>query len=174
MTAVCCALAEAAIARGNSFADTMPGSSAWMVGISKGRARREQNRQHGVAGERVARGADGKRERRSRLAQLADGDDEPTVEQIGDLADDDREPHQRQELHQPDQAEIEGIVGELVDLPTHRDALHHVGAVGEGARAPEQHERAVARQRRGGGKLGHACETTAEWRGACRSAGCRE
>jgi hypothetical protein len=38
MTAVCCALAEAAIARGKSFAGTIPGSSAWMVGISKARA----------------------------------------------------------------------------------------------------------------------------------------
>ena len=82
---------------------------------------------------------------------------EAAIEQIGDLADDDREPHHRHELGEPDQAEVEGVVGELVDLPADGDTLHHVGAVGEGARAPEQHERGMARQRRGGGVLGHAC-----------------
>ena len=112
-----------------------------------GRAGREQNRKHGVAAERTARGTDGQRERRQRLAHLAGGDDEAAIEQIGDLADDDREAHQRHELHEPDEAEIEGIVGEFIDLPADGDPLHHVGAVSEGARAPEQHERAVTRQR---------------------------
>jgi len=122
----------------------------------------------GRRGGRAAR----ERERGQRLAYLTSGDDDAPVEAVGDLADDHRQDHQRHELHQPDQAEVERIVGELVDLPADRHPLHHVGAVGEGARAPKQHERAVARQR-GSGGLGHGVRARAEWRAVCRSGGCR-
>ena len=44
MTAVCCAVAEAAMARGRSVIGTIPGTSAWMVGISKARAVPDTNR----------------------------------------------------------------------------------------------------------------------------------
>ena len=82
--------------------------------------------------------------------------DEAAVEQVEQLPGDHRHRHDREELHQPDEAEIERIVGQLVDLPADRDALHHEGAVAEGARAPEQHERAMARQALGGGSVGHS------------------
>ena len=49
MTAVCCALTEAAIARGNSVTGTMPGSSAWMLGISNARAVPDTNRMASMA-----------------------------------------------------------------------------------------------------------------------------
>ena len=44
MTAVCWALAEAAIARGSSSVGTSAGTSACMVGISNARALPERNR----------------------------------------------------------------------------------------------------------------------------------
>jgi len=119
------------------------------------RAGQEQDGEHALAVEPALRGADGKRQRRQRLAHLADAGDHAAVEQVEDLAGDDRGRQQRKKLHQPDEAEVERIVGEGVDLPADRHPLHHEGAVGEGSRAPEAHERAMARQGRGGVEVGH-------------------
>ena len=92
------------------------------------RAREEQERQHAVAGEPS----------RSRCRAQAQALRAPwppgtmaatsaAIEPIGDLADHDREHHHRKELHEPHQAEIQGIAGEVVDLPSDRHALHHEG-----------------------------------------------
>jgi hypothetical protein len=59
----------------------------------------KQHRQHGVAGEKSAHGTEREHERRQRLADLAGGDDEAAVEQVGDLADHQREREERHELH---------------------------------------------------------------------------
>ena len=130
------------------------------------RAGQEQDGEHGLAVEPALHGADGERERGQRLADLADAGDHAAVEQIEHLSGNDRHRDQRKELHEADEAEIERIVGQGVDLPADRHPLHHEGAVGERARAPEQHERAVARQGRVGGG-GHGAAASAK---GCRGA----
>ena len=122
MIAVCCAVADAAIARGSSAIGTMPGSSACMVGISNARAvpRQEQDGEHGLAVEPALHGADRERERGQRLDDLADAGDHAAVEEIEHLSGDDRGRDQRKELHQADEAEIERIIGQGVDLPADR------------------------------------------------------
>ena len=132
------------------------------------RAGQEQDGEHALAVEPALHGADGKRERRRapcppgrrwrpRGGRTGRATCPATIERH----------EQRKELHEPDEAEVERIVGERVDLPAHRHPLHHEGAVGERPRAPEAHERAVARQGRGVGggrawllrfrlKVGHA------------------
>ena len=84
--------------------------------------------------EPAARGADREQERGERLAGLADGGDDAAVDEVEHLAGDDRHRNQRKELDQADEPEIERVAGEIVDLPADRHALHHEGAVGEGAR----------------------------------------
>ena len=84
MIAVCWAEADAAIARGSSAIGTMPGRSACMVGNFEGprRAGQEQDSEHGLAVEPALHGADGERERRQRLDDLAGAGDHAAVEQI--------------------------------------------------------------------------------------------
>ena len=79
------------------------------------------------------------------------------IQSVRHLADHDRQHHHREKLHQPHKAEIERIVGELIDLPGYRHALHHERAVAECARMPEQNEGSVVQQTRFRGErgLGH-------------------
>ena len=109
-------------------------------------AREKQDGEHGLAAEPALRGADGKQERRQRLADLTDAGNDTAVEQVEHLPGDDRHRDQWKELHQPDQTEVERIVGELVDLPADRHALRQEGAVGEGPR--------TRTARRSGGRSG--------------------
>ncbi len=48
------------------------------------------------------------------------GHDQPAIEGIGRKAGDQHEKQRRQELRQSDQAEIERIAGDVIDLPAHR------------------------------------------------------
>ncbi len=90
--------------------------------------------------------ADGQRGDGGSLDELAGANDEPPLIAVGDRAHDEREGDHRNELHQPDQAEIEGAVGQLVDLPANRHH-HHLEADGRRyARAPEQHVGPVRHQ----------------------------
>ena len=59
---------------------------------------------------------------------------------IRHLSDENGERDQRYELDKPHDPEIERIVGEVVELPAHRDRQHLKGAIGRGARAPKHHE----------------------------------
>ena len=155
MMAVCVAVADAAIARGNSAGGTMPGTSVCMVGVSKARAVPLTNRMASidVAGQQAAERAERKRRGGQRLDHLAGADHDAAVVAVGDLADHEAEHHHREELHEPDQAEVEGAAGQLIDLPADRDRLHLIGGVGRGARAPIGDERAVLRAGRVIGRL---------------------
>ena len=136
------------------------------------RAGHEQDGEHALAIEPALDGAHGKRERRERLAHLAGAGDRAAVEQVEHLSGDDRRREQGKELHEADEAEVERIVGERVDLPAHRHPLHHEGAVGERPRAPEANERAVAREGRGGGGGGHGSCASAKGSWALAQATC--
>jgi hypothetical protein len=119
-----------------------------------------QNRQHGFAGKPMVGAAESKNKGAYCFHRLRRGSNDTPVEAIGDLADDDREHQDRQKLHHADQAEIEWIVRKIVELPTDGHRLHHVGAIGERARAPEQHEGAVPYEAR----LNHALQRDGEQR----------
>ena len=79
--------------------------------------------------------------------QLRDLRNAPAVVAVGELAGDQDQHRRGQELHQPDQAEIERRAGQRIHLPAHRDAHHLEGEVGRDARGPEQDEGAVVQQR---------------------------
>ena len=66
MIAVCCALADAAIARGSTVCGTMSGRIAWMVGISKARATPTTNRNVNIASRVSQPPTDPKRAHRGR------------------------------------------------------------------------------------------------------------
>ena len=61
---------------------------------------------------------------------------------VGGVASQEKEKDAGQELRQPDEAEIEGAMGEGVDLPGHAEGLHFGGGGGEEAGG---HEIAEAR-----------------------------
>ena len=108
----------------------------------------QDQRQDRAAIKPALQGAEREQGGADRLDHLAGSGNGAAVEMIGGLADHQRQHDDGKELHQADQAEVERIVGEIVELPTDRDRLHLVGAAGRGAGAPEQHERAMAQQRR--------------------------
>src|SRR5271169_6086123 len=56
------------------------------------------------------------------------------------MPDQERQDHRRHELDQPDQAEIERAVGQLVELPADHQRHHLVAGRRAHARQPEQHE----------------------------------
>jgi hypothetical protein len=106
----------------------------------------QDQRQDRRAIEPALQGAEREQGGTNRLDHLAGARNGAAVEMIGGLADRQRQHDDGKELHQADQAEVERIVGEVVELPADRDRLHLVGAAGRGAGAPEQHERAMAQQ----------------------------
>ena len=53
-----------------------------------------------------------------------DREDPASREPVGELARRQREQRQRDELHQPDQAEVERVAVDRVDLPADRDRDH--------------------------------------------------
>ena len=149
MMAVWLAVADAAIARGNNSGGTIPGTSVCMVGVSNARAVPLTNRIASITSrrEKAAERADREGRRGQRLDDLAGADHDAAVVTVGDMADQQAQHHHRKELHEADEAEIEGAAGQFVDLPADRHRLHLIGAVGRGARAPIGHERAMLEQR---------------------------
>ena len=85
-----------------------------------------------------------------RFDDLAEGDDDPPVEAVGDRAGDQDQEQRRRELDQPDQAEIEGVAGQIVDLPADRDADDLGGEGRAEARRPEERKAAMAKGAPGG------------------------
>ena len=108
---------------------------------------REDQLLAGGAGE----GAVGERRRRAPFDELRDLRNAPAVVAVGELAGDQQQDRRGQELHQPDQAEVERRAGQRIHLPAHRHADHLEREVGGHPRGPEQDERPVAdeRHRRG-------------------------
>src|SRR5262249_7306864 len=66
---------------------------------------------------------------------------------VGEMARHQDEQEGRDKLHQPDEAEIERVVGELVHLPADRHRLHVQRNGGGNARGPELDERPLPQQR---------------------------
>src|SRR5262249_41165556 len=94
-------------------------------------------------------GAGGEPRGGGRLGELTDRGDEAPVVAVRDLADDQGEQHDRRELREADQAEVERAAGQVVELPADRDPQHVECAVGEHPRAPEQGKRGMSEQHRG-------------------------
>ncbi len=55
---------------------------------------------------------------------VATQQDAPSVVRIGEVPGRQDQQHERQELREPDQAEVEWLARDLVDLPADRDGLH--------------------------------------------------
>ena len=83
-------------------------------------------------------------------------DHEPPLDAVGELACREREDRQRHEFREPDEAEVERVAVDRVDLPADRDDEHlQREAVRERGR-PEQRE--VAQPQRGGQAVPHERE----------------
>ena len=83
------------------------------------------------------------RQRADRLERRGKPHDQPPAEAVGDRARDQDQQQRRQELNDPDQAEIEGIARQIVDLPADRDG-NDLGREGrQEPRYPEAEEGAM-------------------------------
>src|SRR5262249_29622124 len=98
-----------------------------------------------------------------RLGELTDRGDEPPVVAVRDLADDQGEQHDRRELREADQPEVERAAGQVVELPADCDPQHVERDVGEYPRAPEQGERGMSE--RAGGTVAGGSARCGPWRG---------
>ncbi len=81
------------------------------------------------------------------LEDEADGDDRAAREAVGDLPRGQGENQQRQELGEPDEAEVERILVDQVDLHADRDDEHLEREPARERRRPEERERAQAQSR---------------------------
>ncbi len=145
MVAAWFAVADAATARGTSGSGTSDGRMLCITVTSNARA---MPRMSAVARMTLARDRAGQHRGqqgrgRDRLDDLAADQQQAAVVAVGDLPDDEEQQHRRDELDQPDQAEIERIAGQRIKLPADRHDQHLVARRDEQARAPEQHERPV-------------------------------
>ena len=77
----------------------------------------------------------------------AEREDPPAVARVRQVPGRQDQQHERQELRQPDQPEVERVARDLVDLPADRDGLHLHGEGGEEARREEEGEVAIAQDR---------------------------
>ena len=111
------------------------------AGDAEGEEHREDLRDPDLAGERE--------DQRSARAQrpsmpMADRDDEAAVEAVGRGAGDEDEEQRRRELDEADEPEVEGVAGQVIDLPADGDA-DDLGGIGGGEpRHKEAREAAMA------------------------------
>src|SRR6185437_92358 len=82
-----------------------------------------------------------------RVSTLRAAHDQAPVVAVGGVADQQRQHDRRHELNEPDQAEIERAVGQLVDLPADGHSQHLIAHGGGEPRDPEQNERSLLQQR---------------------------
>ena len=131
----------------------------WMVLFP---ADRQHQREDAHFVHAMPQGQGGQRHDGQELPQQPAGHDASPFELVGQMTGRQRQQQRRDELHQSDQAEIEGAAGDGVDLPAHRHGHHLEAEAGGDARAPERRERRVPqwRVRRGGRRRsghGHSC-----------------
>ncbi len=86
------------------------------------------------------------RERAQALERDAQCEDARAVAAIGDVACGQHQQHERQELGQANQAEVERLAGDRVDLPADRDRLHLHRDRREQPRRQEAHEARVVEE----------------------------
>jgi hypothetical protein len=115
---------------------------------ARGANHRDQ-REDRVLADTVARAQQREQQGRATLDELAQADDTAPVVTVCDMTDDEQQRDRRQELREPDQAEVEHASRQRVDLPTDGNRLHLVGEYRRQPRDPEARERRVVEQRSG-------------------------
>ena len=137
-----------ATARENSEFGTRFGMIACPAGIENARATPNTTITANT-GQATARPGEREREQCERAEELerdAEREDQRAVVPVRDVARGQHQQHERQELRQADEAEVERIAGDRVDLPADRDRLHLHGDRGEQPRRQEAHEVRVFQQ----------------------------
>ena len=145
MVALWFAVAEPATARGTSGSGTRLGTMVCIAVSSKARAPPITNATPRISSREIApeTAAIEQHGRHDRFDRLAGRQDEAAVVAIGHLPDHQHQQDAGDELHQADEAEVERVAGQLVELPADRHHQHLVAGRGRDPRKPEQHERAV-------------------------------
>ena len=145
MVADCWADCAAATARGNSALGTMLGSKRLGGRHFEGARGAEQEREDEdhFPGDMVGRAADGQRQGDQGLQGLADGRDLAPVIAVGDMPGVQHEQHARGKFHQADQAQVQHVAGQLIEVPADGHGEHLKAAGGKHPGQPERDERAV-------------------------------
>src|SRR5437764_675225 len=97
-------------------------------------------------GEPAAVGAPAEEQRRQRLGKLANLHHALALVTVRGVAGDEYQQRGRQELHQPDHAEVEGAAGEIIDLPADRDRSDLAGETRQASRQQEEDKGALPQQ----------------------------
>ncbi|MNG29462.1 hypothetical protein D3C84_1148910 [compost metagenome] len=91
----------------------------------------------------VGGAADGQGDGNHCLQRLTEGSDLAPVIAVRHVPGVQHEQHPRGELHQPDQAQVQHVAGELVKVPTDGHCEHLEAAGGKNPGEPERHERSL-------------------------------
>ena len=157
MVATCQVEELSATAVPNCARGTRFGSSAWPVGMAKARATPNSTitANTGRAESRPRAGEHEQQQRAEALEREAGSEDAAAVAAVGEVPGRQDQQHERQELRQADEPEVERIARDLVHLPADRHGLHLHGERGDEARRDEAREVAVAQHRatRVGGRV---------------------
>ena len=147
MVATCAAPEEIAVARCTEPLGAINGSSAAVAGLSNAPAMPITKVAMNICGT-VSQPAKVPRPETapSPFHDLANLHHALALEPVRRVAGDEKQQRRRQELHQPDHAEMEGAAGELVDLPADRDRRDLAGEARKAARQQEEQERSVPEQ----------------------------
>ena len=99
--------------------------------------------------------ADGENGDRQRFDHFAEEGDHAPVVAVGDMAGEQEESGHRDELHEPDQAEMERAAGQRVHLPADRDDLDLQRDRGRDPHIEKADKSGMAQQRQRRGWLSH-------------------
>ena len=104
---------------------------------------RDENLRHR---EQAGIGAPGQKQRRQPFGDLAELHHALALVAVGGMAGHEQQQRGRQELHQPDHAEIEGAAGHVVDLPADGDRPDLAGEARQASRQQKRQERGMPEQ----------------------------
>ena len=148
MVAICAAPLEIAVARCSEPFGAINGSSAANAGLSNAPAipstkGRDENLRHR---EKARIGAPGEKQRRQPFRDLAELHHALAFVAVGGVAGHEQQQGGREELHQPDHAEIERAAGHVVDLPADGDGPDLAGEARQASRQQKRQERWMPEQ----------------------------
>jgi hypothetical protein len=109
-------------------------------------ARDTEERQHAEYRQHACVTAPGKDEQQQGTSEIGGKtaqDDDPAVVAVGGMSGKQRQAQKRQELRQPDQAQVQNPAGQVIHLPAHRDDDHLRRERREQSRAEIQDESAL-------------------------------